>query len=262
MRSHRVLCVIGMLTAAATLAAQDLPYAGKWKMNPAKSDFGQTTTTYEQLPSGEMQATVAGQTYKFKMDGKDYPALFGDTASWTSLGPSSWQTVWKLNGKVLVTDSLALSADGKTLTVRTKGTKPNGETIDDTAVAERVSGGPGLSGKWKTKNVKSSSPNVLEIAASGSDGLTFRIVDMQLTCEAKFDGKDHPCTGPTIGSGWTVMLAKQGARGLDMTIKNNGKAVFKTTYTVSADGKTLTEHGTPMGSNEKTTVVYDRQSAP
>ena len=260
MRSHRVLCVVVTLAAATTLAAQDLPYAGKWKMNPARSDFGQTTTTYEQLPSGEMQATAAGQTYKFKMDGKDYPAIFGGTASWTSLGPSSWQTVWKLNGKVLSTDTLTLSADGKTLTVRSQGTKPNGEMMDDTLVAERASGGPGLAGKWKAKNLKSSSPSVLEIAASGSDGLMFRIVDMQLTCEAKFDGKDHPCTGPTIGAGWTVMLAKQGTQGLDMTIKNNGKVMFKTSYTVSADGKTLTESSTPMGANEKTIVVYDRQS--
>lgn len=262
MHSHRILCVVFTLAAAMTLAAQDLPYAGKWKMNPAKSDFGQTTITYEQLPSGEMQASAAGQTYTFKMDGKDHPAFFGADAAWTSLGPTSWQTVWKLNGKVLSTDTLTLSADGKTLTVRSQGTKPNGETLDDTVVSERVSGGPGLAGKWRTKNLKSSSPSVLEIAASGADGVMFRIVDMQLTCDAKFDGKDHPCTGPTIGPGWTVMVAKQGARGLDMTVKNNGKPVFQTSYTVSADSNTLTEHGTAAGTNEKTTVVYERQSAP
>jgi hypothetical protein len=242
-----------------TLAAQDLPYAGKWKMNPAKSDFGQTTTTYEQLPSGEMQATAVGQMYKFRIDGKDYPALFGSDAAWTSLGPTSWQTVWKLKGKVLSTDTLTLSADGKTLTVHTKGTKPNGEPIDDTVVSERVSGGPGLAGKWKTRNVKSSSPSVVEFAASGTDGLSFKIVDMELSCDAKLDGKDHPCSGPTLGPGWTVAFAKQGERALDMTIKNNGKVLFKNAYTVSADGKTLTENGSVLGTNEKVTVVYDRQ---
>jgi hypothetical protein len=262
MQPHRVLCVVLALAAATTVAAQDLPYAGTWKMNPAKSDFGQTTMTIEQLPSGEMQATAAGQTYRFKLDGKDYPAFFGATAAWTTLGPASWQTVWRLNGKVLSTDTLTLSADGKTLTIHSKGTKPNGEMLDDTIVSERVSGGPGLSGKWKTKNLKSSSPSVLEFAASGSDGLILRIVDMELSCEARFDGKDHPCTGPTIGPGWTIAVAKQGARGLDMTVKNNGKTVFKTSYSVSADGKTLTEHGTAAGTNEKTTVVYDRQSVP
>jgi hypothetical protein len=259
MRSHRILCIVLMVAATTAVAAQDLPYAGTWKMNPAKSDFGQTTITYEQMPSGEMKSTAAGQTYTFKIDGKEYPAVFGADAAWTSLGPSTWQTVWKLKGKVLSTDTVTLSPDGKTLTVNSKGTKPDGETLDDTVVSERVSGGPGLSGKWKTKNLKSASPSVLEIAASGTDGLTFKIVDMQLSCEAKFDGKDHPCSGPTLAPGWTVAVAKQGARALDMTIKNNGKVVFKTSYTVSADGKTLTEHGIATGSNEKTTVVYDRQ---
>jgi hypothetical protein len=248
-----------MVAATTGLVAAQPPYAGKWKMNPAKSDFGQTTIAYEQTPSGEMQATAAGQTYKFKMDGKDYPAVFGADAAWTSLSPTSWQTIWKLNGKVLSTDTLTLSADGKTLTVTTKGTKPNGETIDDTVVSERISGGPGLTGKWKTKNIKSSSPNVMEFAPSGTDGLTFKIVDMQLSCDTKLDGKDHPCSGPTLGPGWTVAFANKGARALDMTIKNNGKVLFNMSYTVSADGKTLTEHGTATGTNEKTTVVYDRQ---
>ena len=259
MRSYRVVSLVFTVAATTALAAQDLPYAGKWKMNPAKSDFGQTTITYEQTPSGEMKATAAGQTYTFRMDGKAYPAIFGAEAAWTSLGPTSWQTIWTLKGKVLSTDTLTLSPDGNTLTVHTKGTKPNGEAIDDTVVAERVSGGPGLTGKWKTKNVKSASPNVLEIAPSGADGLMFKIVDMELSCDAKFDGKDHPCTGPTLGPGWTIALTKQGAHGLDMTVKNNGKALFKTSYTVSADGKTLTEHGTATGTNEKIIVVYDRQ---
>src|SRR2546421_10633382 len=139
MRLLRALSVVFTIATTTTVAAADLPFAGKWKMSPGKSDFGETTTTYEQLPAGEMQATAFGQTYKFKLDGKDYPASFGGQAAWKSLGPTSWQTTWKLNGKVLTADTLTLSPDGKTLTVNTKGTKPNGEAIDDTTVAERVS---------------------------------------------------------------------------------------------------------------------------
>jgi hypothetical protein len=259
MRIQRVLWVLLAIAVATAVAAADLPYAGKWKMNPAKSDFGESTITYEQLPSGEMQATAAGESYKFKVDGKDYPAIFGNTAAWKSVSPSSWQTTWKLNGKVLWTDTLTLSADGKTLTVNTKGTKPNGEMLDDTLVSERVSGGPGLAGKWKTKNMKSTAPSVLELAPAGADGLTFKIVDMDLTCNGKFDGQDHPCTGPTLAPGWTASFVNAGPRALDMTVKNNGKVLFKLSYSLSADGKTLTENGTATAANEKTKVVYDRQ---
>jgi DNA gyrase/topoisomerase IV subunit B len=82
---------------------------------------------------------------------------------------------------------------------------------------------------------------------------------MDLTCNGKFDGKDHPCSGPTLGPGWTASFTNAGPRALDMTVKNNGKALFKLSYSVSADGKTLTENGTATGPNEKTKVVYDKQ---
>src|SRR6185295_8625826 len=184
------------LAAVVTVTAADPPYVGKWKMNPAKSDLGETTVTYEQLPSGEMQATQAGVSYKFKLDGKEYPAMFGSTAAWKTVSATSWETTWKLNGNVLSTDTLTLSDDGKSLTVNSKGKKPNGEMMNDTVVSERVSGGAGLAGKWKTKNLKSAAPSVLELASSGADGVVFKIVDMDLTCNGKFDGKDHPCAGP------------------------------------------------------------------
>ena len=53
--------------AALTYAAAD-PYVGKWKLNPAKSDFGQLTATYEQLPGGGYKATMDGLSYTFTMD--------------------------------------------------------------------------------------------------------------------------------------------------------------------------------------------------
>jgi hypothetical protein len=259
MRLHSVTGVIFIIAAATTLAAAEPPYAGKWKMNPAKSDFGELTVAYEQLASGEMQETAAGQSYKFKLDGKDYPDQFGNTAAWKSLGSTSWQRTLKLKDKVLTTDTLTLSGEGKSLTVNSKGTKPNGETIDDTFGFERISGGPGLAGKWKGKNMKSSSPSLLELAPSGTDGMTFKIVDMGLTCDNKLDGKDYPCTGPTLSEGWTVALASSGLRSLNMTVKQNGKELYKVVYTVSADGKTLTETGTASATSEKVKVVYDRQ---
>lgn len=259
MHRNSVPCVVFALAVAVTVAAADPPYVGKWKMNPTKSDFGETTVTYEQLPSGEMQATQSGVSYKFKVDGKEYPATFGSTATWKALGANSWEATYKLNGKVLTTDTLTLSADGKSMTVNSKGKKPNGEMLDDTVVSERVSGGPGLAGKWKTKNVKSAAPSVLEIASTGADSVTYKVVDIDLTCNGKFDGKDHPCSGPTLGPGWTAIFANSGPSGLDMTVKNNGKVFFKVSYSVSADGKTLTENGTATAVKEKTKVVYDKQ---
>jgi hypothetical protein len=246
------------VVSALALAAADVPYAGKWKMNPARSEFGATTLTLESLPSGEWRATSDGQSYTFKMDGKDYPDGLGDTTAWKNIDAATWQTTWKLNGAVLSTDTLRVGADG-ILTVNTKGTKPNGEAIDDTTVYQRVSGGPGLAAKWKTKNVKSSSPTVMELVPNGADGLSFKEPAIGLTCDSRIDGKDYPCTGPTLPQGWTVAMSKAGARSLNLMVKKDGKPFFRVTYTVAADGNSLTETGGATATNEKIKVVYDRQ---
>jgi hypothetical protein len=248
-----------LLAAALTVAAADPPYAGKWKVNFAKSDFGETTVTYEQLPSGEMQATSDGLSYKFRLDGRDYSDPLGNTAAWKSINATTWQTTWKLNGKTVTTDTLTLSPDGKSLTVNTAGTKPNGAAINDIALYERAAGGPGLSGRWKTKNVKSSSPNVLELVPSGGDGLAYKVADVGLACDSKLDGKDYPCAGTTLSAGWTIALTKAGPRTFDMTVKQAGKLLYKESFTVSADGKTMTATGGATATSERVKAVYDRQ---
>lgn len=249
----------GIVHAAQSDKAADLPYAGKWKLNVAQSDFGETTITFAQTGSGEMQFTAVGQSYTFRMDGKDYPALFGRTASWKQIDANTWETVNKQDGNPLSTDTTRLSADGKTLTFNTKGPKPAGGTFEQTVVYERVSGGSGLAGKWKTKNVQTSAPTVLELVPSGSDGLTVSIPDFKITSEAKFDGKDYPATGPGLPPGLTLTIQKTGPRSFDLTEKQHGKPLFKLSFTVSADGKTLTETGGPVGVSEKFKAVYDRQ---
>ena len=74
----RKLFLIGICVCAVGAAA-DAQYAGKWKMNTAKSNFGDTTLTYEQLSGGEMKVTADGQSYTFKTDGKDNMTPWGMT---------------------------------------------------------------------------------------------------------------------------------------------------------------------------------------
>ena len=256
----RVLSVSSYLLAVCAIAsAANLPYIGKWKMNPAKSDFGESTITYAQLPSGEMQCTVDGQSYKFKLDGKDYPDPFGNTAAWKAVDATTWQTTWKLKGKVLSVDTVKVSADGQSLTVNSQGTKPTGGSFDDTSILRRVSGGPGLAGRWKMKNMKASSPNVLEISASGADRLVYRVIDMNMVCDAKIDGKYYPCSGPTLGTGWRLAWQNASASGLDWSVQMNGRPMFNGQFTVSTDGKTLTDDSHAAMTNEKVKIVYDRQ---
>jgi hypothetical protein len=249
-----------LITLISTgLMAADPPYAGKWKVNPTKSDFGEVTVTYEQMPGGAMKVTVDGLSYTFKADGKEYPTPWGTAAAWKSIDSNTWETTNKVNGKATGTDTMKLSADGKTLTVDSKVMKVSGESSNDSAAYQRVSGGPGLAGKWKAKNVKMSAPGVLFIGTNGSDGLTLKYVDDGGMCDAKVDGKDYPATGAMWPAGWSCVVGKSGANAFNTTWKKDGKAMYKSTFTTSADGKTMTEASSSVATTEKTRIVYDRQ---
>src|SRR5436305_14324368 len=113
-----------------------------------------------------MKATAAGQSYTFKADGKDYPTPWGGMESLKAKDANTWEVIDKANGKVLATSTMTLSADAKTLTMDSKRLKASGESSDDSAVYQRVSGGPGLAGTSKTKNWKSSTTRVTELAAT------------------------------------------------------------------------------------------------
>ena len=89
--------------------------------------------------------------------------------------------------------------------------------------------------------------------------MTLSLPDTRTKCDAKFDGKEHPATGTMFPAGWGCVVAKKGSNAIDLTWKKDGKDMYKTTLTASADGKTLTENGSAAGVNEKFTIVYDKQ---
>jgi len=258
-RAARVSLAV-LITATAVFAA-DSPFAGTWKLNPAKSEFTGTTIAFAQEAGGGMKMTADGQSYTFKVDGKSYPAFMGNAVTWTQVNPSTWQADYRKpdTGVALVTQVLALSPDGKTLTATYKGSKPSGEAFEDSAVFQRVAGTAGLAGTWKSAKVQISSPDILQITAGKDDGFVFAVPAYKMTADVKFDGKDYPASGPTLPAGYTLGLRRIDARSFEMIQKVGGKVVYRDTFTVSADGKTLTDVGMAEGTQEKTKAVYDRQ---
>ena len=101
------------------------------------------------------------------MDGHDYPDGMGGMVAWKAVDANTWQMVAKANGKVTETDTFKLSSDGKTLTDTAKQMKADGGSLDSTAVYDRVSGGPSIAGKWKTKKVSGASGEI-EMTAPGT----------------------------------------------------------------------------------------------
>jgi len=247
------------LFGAFGLAGEESPFAGTWKLNQAKSHLTGDTMKFTDAGSGAVRMTAGGLSYTFKIDGKAYPTPYDTTVAWKQLDGSAWELTIKKGDKVLETDTCKLSSDGKTINFESKGTKPDGESFDDTSVYERTAGQSGLLGTWKSKQVNMSAPAVLEMKASGADGMAVSFPDYQATCDARFDGKDYPATGPTMPDALTLALTRTGPHSFRMLTKMKGKPVATDTFSISADGKTLTDVSTPVAVHEPQTYVYERQ---
>ena len=247
-----------VLLATSVLAAADPPYAGRWKLNVAKSDFGQLTATYEAVPGG-FKATMDGVSYTFTLDGKEAATPWGITTSWKAVNATTWESTNKTAGKLFSTDTIKLSPDGKTVTVESKMAQAAGGTADTSMTFTRVSGGPGLAGTWKAAKMASSAPGLVDISVKGTNGIVFKFVDQGATCDGAFDGKPHPATGSLWPAGWTCTFSKAGANGFSVAFNKDGKPMYSSTFTASADGKTLTENGGAVGTKEKIKAIYDRQ---
>lgn len=132
--------------AASALFAADLPLAGTWKLNRAKSKFsvGQLpkslVITIEALPNGLRYTSQSvtsedrqlGMTYEAKFDGRDYPIRDNeryDAVAWTRVDARTYLAVTKKNGQTVGSTKYSVAADGKTFTrtgtAQREGGEPN-----------------------------------------------------------------------------------------------------------------------------------------
>jgi len=135
--------------------AQADPQVGVWKLNVAKSKYSpgpvptSATTTIEAAGKGTKvsvdQTMPDGSKRQWSVtadyDGKDTPVVGNnpdaDTIARTRVNASTVRTVSKKGGKVTTTQTSAVSADGKTRTVPTKGVNGKGQTVNNVAIYDR-----------------------------------------------------------------------------------------------------------------------------
>jgi hypothetical protein len=250
MRKLTLTCLL--LLALVSLAA-DAPYFGKWKVDSSKSDLT-SVLTLEKLPSGDYHYDNVGFAYTFKPDGKEYPAPDGSTIAWKATSENVWDVTVKANGKVSA--SLKFTRNGDTLSVAQTIMQSDGKNIAQTSSWKRISGGPGFVGKWKGTQADSGA-SWLELTPDGTDGI--KMAGPGSLCVAKFDGKPYPMSGSGDGSKQTMSFHKKGTASFEATTYLDGKLFFKDVYTVSADGKALTDVGTPAATKKPLKVVLERQ---
>ena len=152
------LLVRSLLIGAATCLVSTAAFAGEawvgtWKLNTAKSQLSSApmraqTLKFEATPDG-IKLTSDGTNadgkpmhggYVSKFDGKDVPWAgnpVADVACPKKIDDMSYENVWKMGGKAVVTAKVTVSKDGKTLTVSQAGTDAKGAAISSVAVYEK-----------------------------------------------------------------------------------------------------------------------------
>jgi hypothetical protein len=119
----RNFCLIAAtLATTLVLAADALPYAGKWK---AKEGSSGPAKMIEFIQDGDNALTIKiadhSAVCNAKFDGADYPATGdgvppGYTLAIKKTGSRSFQMVQKRDGKRISTTNFSVSDDGNTLT--------------------------------------------------------------------------------------------------------------------------------------------------
>jgi hypothetical protein len=159
-------------------------------------------------------------------------------------------------GKVIRKTEVSLSADGKMRTSKTQRFPSDAKPFTITAIAKRVSGGPGMDGVWQEFNVvESQDTGILHIKVAG-DSVAFQETDTEKPVTCKLDG-----TPTKVGDdGMTMSVKKVDANTLKVTYTGaDGKARRENTFVLSPDGKTIQETDvTPAPSPSKLSVTFHK----
>jgi hypothetical protein len=247
-----------LMVSGAALA--DSPFDGTWALNTAKSHLAGDIISLKDADGGALTFTDSAQTYTFKTDGIPFVTPMGVERTFKKTADGSYEATNKRNGTLLSTSVWQLSADGKTLTISSHGTKPNGDSFQNSTTYARTAGTGGLAGEWKSTEVKLSSPNTRTYATEGKDDLTVSIAALKITCKAKLDGKEYPATGPTVPDGLTLAFVRTGPTSLKMVQRVKTKVIYIERLKVSADGKTMVGRTTDGAGKEPETEVWEKQS--
>lgn len=260
MKKLSLVCALVFFAALPALAAEN-PWIGTWKLDPAKSHFTGDTFTYSKAANGMMHYSDGSvASFDFAIDGKEYKTVYDRTTTWTAAGDNAWDSVSKANGKVLSKSHRTLSADGKTLTIASTGTTPDGTAFNDEAVYTRVTGTKGLIGKWRSTKVTISAPDSFVVSAPSAGIVRWDIPAYKEFVQGKMDGTDLPITGPDVPPGLTIGIKQVSPAKISYTVKHDGKPDSYGTQTLAADGKSFTDVSWSAGKpGEKSTGFYAKQ---
>lgn len=239
MNRMSALVVAASLCTGIVAFAQS-PIDGTWKTNLAQTKFSPKPIVFY-ISQGWYHCVSCNPTFDAKADGTDQ-AITGqtfDTINVKEVDPNTIVVTTKKDGKTISEQTRTVSADGKTLTVKSTFHPQNSDqAVTATATAKRTgvkpSGVQATSGDWQLAKVEQSENALKTTYKTTGDQVTMSSPTGE-TYTAKLDGTDAPVTG---AYGYdTASLKKINDHTVEETLKRNGNVIEVNTMTVS--GKTM-----------------------
>jgi hypothetical protein len=143
MKTRSILMTLVLCVLALTVSIAQNTNMGTWKLNEAKSKIpagaGKNTTVVYSAAGADIQVTTDGVNasgqpahteWTGKFDGKPYPVTGSasvDARSVTAKGDRTLEITNMMGGKSVGTGKVEIAKDGKSRTLETEGTLPDGK---------------------------------------------------------------------------------------------------------------------------------------
>jgi hypothetical protein len=236
----RSMLIVTVFLAVPVLAQS--AFDGTWKMNPQSAQF-QSHDKFL-LQNGSWHCETCVPKIAVKADGnpqKVSGSPYYDMITVREVNDHVVEITRTKDSKVVNTEKLTASDDGKELSTEFSFTSEGGQQGNGKGVYQRTAAAPAgankVSGTWK--------PAKFESASDSMTTFTFKTTEDGISMsdgtgdsyDAKFDGKDYPYKGDPGTT--SVVLKKIDANTIEETDKRNGKVTTVTRMTVASDGKSM-----------------------
>jgi hypothetical protein len=258
-----IACALFLMVALWTPASfAQSPFDGTWHTNMNESKIS-PKPNIAYLSEGWYHCVSCTPPFDVKADGTDQPVTGQsyDTISVKEVDAKTLSYTAKKAGTIDFEQTRTVSADGKTLMVKTTSHPKSGgpevtAAVTATLVGPAPSGVHATSGSWRISKIQESENGLTTTYKSNGDELTMTEPTGE-TYTAKLDGTDAPVTGAYSYD--TVSLKKIDAHTIEETEKREGTVIGVAKITVSSDGKKMTVVYTSKPSERTSTYVATKK---
>lgn len=248
-----------LLIPAVALAASS--FNGTWSARLDTLKVSGKPDVYE-LSGGNYICSSCDPVVKVPADGAWHKVTghdYYDEMMVKVISPSSIEISERLAGKTAGTNTIEVSADGKTLSgkfVGYQGEQPIKGSYTEKRVAAGTAGAHAISGSWQQDQV-SDANEAMRVVSYAMTPEEFTMNSNGQSYAAKFDGKQYPVKGDP---GHTmVTLKKVDEHTVMETDYRKGKVTDEIRLAAAPDGKTLDVTDKDMVHGQTMSVTLDKQ---